>query len=105
MIKTLFYNIQDVINNILINKLHKPYILHNEHIFKINHISISLIDCTTDDDTYLNKASIQTRTYVTNIFNKKDYVIPMNILSEEEANKCNIETHINTLTIPVSFKL
>jgi len=105
MIKTLFYNIQDIINNILINRLHKPYILHNEHIFKVNNINYYLIDTVIDNDATLNTAKIKCRTFCTDIITKEDYIFNQYILSQDEIEKCNIKTSSHTITIPLSYKL
>ena len=99
MIRDIIYNIQDYINEILVNKLHKPYMCKDLHIFKINRIVTQLQDVTVDDS--IDKMNITQRTYVTDIITNKDYVIPSAVLSEEEAEKVNVQYRVYTMSIPL----
>lgn len=99
MIKDIIYNIQDYINEILVNKLHKPFIVQDLHIFKINRIVTQLQDVTVDDS--IDNINITQRTYVTNIITNKDYMIQSSVLSEEEARKVNVSYSVYTMSIPL----
>ena len=104
MFKELQYNIEDYINNLLVNRLHKPYIVHDMHLFKINRISVNLIDLCMDDNE-IQDAKVTIKTFVTDVITRKGYIIPMPVLEQDEALKVNVPYSVSTVSIPRSFKI
>lgn len=102
-VKDIVYSIEDYINDILINKLHKQYILHDKHIFKIRYVVTRLEDVMVDDE--LHQAKIKQYTRVTDVLTNKEHVIYTAVLSEEECNNLNVPYIVRTSSLPLTFKL
>ena len=103
ILKQIVCNIQDNINEFLINKVKTPHIIHNAHVFRIEHIVTRLQDVQIDDD--IVDAGIKQYTMCTDVLTNKDYVIPLAVLTEEECNNVQVPYIVRTTTLPLTFKM